>query len=380
MLASPELDAGRAYEHVRTLAEEIGPRVAGTAGEIAARDYIRRELESYGYDVTVQDFAFEASSFMPARIEVDGAAEPAFALDGSLAADAIGPLIDAGIGGADEFPLGAPSGAIALIQRGDLTFTEKVTNAQAAGAAGVIIYNSEPGRLLAALDVPAAIPAVSVSGAAGRALLDRLAVGPVRASVRVTPSQGTAFNVVAKPPGTATCETVTGAHYDSVAVGGTDDNASGTAATLELARVARARGLPGANCFVAFGAEELGLLGSRHFVAALTTDEISALRAMINLDVVGIAGDLNLIGSADLVDLARTEGLAAGIQAVPSELPPNANSDHASFLDASVPAVFLNIEDGMIHTRQDALDRIEPEALHAALTVAYGTLAALNRR
>lgn len=381
MLASLELDAGRAYEHVRRLAEEIGPRVAGTAGEIAARDYIRRELESYGYDVTIQDVAFDASGFLPARIEIDGAAEPSFALDGSPAGDATGPLIDAGGGTPDEFPLGAPSGPIALIERGGFPLAEKVRNAANAGASGVIIYNNEPGRLLAALDTPATVPVVGVTQASGRALLDRLAAGPVQASVHVTPPSGTAFNVVAKPAGVSACATVTGGHYDSVAVtGGADDNASGTAVTLEVARVAAARGLAGANCFVLFGAEEIGLLGSRHFVDALTADELNALRAMINIDVVGIPGELNLIGSADLVDLARLVGQVAGIRAVPSDLPANRGSDHASFLDAGVPVVFLNIEDQLIHTRQDALDRIEPDALQAALTIAYGTLEALSRR
>jgi aminopeptidase YwaD len=56
------VDGQRAYDHVKKLSVDIGPRVAGTPSEITARDYIRQTLESYGYDVTVQDFGFDASA------------------------------------------------------------------------------------------------------------------------------------------------------------------------------------------------------------------------------------------------------------------------------------------------------------------------------
>ena len=68
-VGAPVVDGQRVYEHVRKLAVEIGPRVAGTAGEVEARDYIRDTLSSYGYDVSVQDFAFDASAYLPARVD-----------------------------------------------------------------------------------------------------------------------------------------------------------------------------------------------------------------------------------------------------------------------------------------------------------------------
>jgi hypothetical protein len=75
-VGAPAVDGQRVYEHVRKLAVEIGPRVAGTPGEVEARDYIRDTLSSYGYDVSVQDFAFDASAYLPARVDFAPAADP----------------------------------------------------------------------------------------------------------------------------------------------------------------------------------------------------------------------------------------------------------------------------------------------------------------
>jgi serine protease len=80
-------------------------------------------------------------------------------------------LVSCGLGQAGQCPASV-SGNIALIQRGAITFAEKVTNAQAAGAAGAIIYNNQPGDFVGTLGTAGSwIPAVSVSGVTGEALL-----------------------------------------------------------------------------------------------------------------------------------------------------------------------------------------------------------------
>jgi Zn-dependent M28 family amino/carboxypeptidase len=203
----------------------------------------------------------------------------------------------------------------------------------------------------------------------------------VSAKVVVPPLSATGHNVVAKPTTGATCETVTGGHYDSVPVaGGADDNASGTAAVLEVARLAAANDLPGANCFVLFSAEELGLFGSAAYVEMLSDAEVNAMRAMLNIDVVGIDTPLQLIGTDDTVELARVAGDEIGVETVRSEGVPGGNSDHASFIREGIPAVFFNREDPLIHTAQDALGRIEAAKLEDAVRIAYATLEALNGR
>jgi len=378
-LGPPVADGQRALAHVRELAVTIGPRVAGTETEIEARDTIRSTLAGYGYDVTVQDFPFDASAFLPARVDAGGQAMQGFALSGSGGGKATGPLVVAGIGRPEDFPPGGARGAVALIKRGELTFSDKVANAIAAGAAGVVIYNSEAGNLQGDLSQAVTIPVVGISGTAGDNLASRATAGVLTATVTVSPPQGTAYNVIAKPKGVTQCATITGGHYDSVpATGGADDNAAGTAAVLETARVAAAMRLAGANCFVLFGAEEFGLLGSKAYGASLGAADVSALKAMLNLDVVGLPEGLVLLGTPSVVETARLAAQKLGLNATTGQMPDGAGSDYLSFQDAGVPAVMFYRDDNSIHTPTDAIDRISAQSLQEDVRVAIATLQALN--
>jgi Zn-dependent M28 family amino/carboxypeptidase len=265
------------------------------------------------------------------------------------------------------------------MQRAELSFTDKVANAIAAGASGAIIYNNEAGSMLGDLSAPVAIPVAGITQAAGEDLVTRVAAGAVDAAVTVSAPKGTAYNVIAKPKGVTQCATITGGHYDSVAVtGGADDNASGSAAVLESARVAAAMRLPGANCFALFSAEEFGLFGSKHYVEAMADGDLQALRAMIDLDVVGTKEGLTLFGSADLVETARLEAQRQGVTATPATLPKGTGSDHLSFERAGVPVVMLYRADALIHTPGDSFDRIDAGSLRETVELAVATLRALN--
>jgi hypothetical protein len=112
----------------------------------------------------------------------------------------------------------------------------------------------------------------------------------------------------------------------------------------------------------------------------MPTPELTGLRAMLNLDVVGVASELGLVGDADLIELARVEGQRAGVQAIPSSLPSGASSDHASFQAKGVPVVMFTRADDQIHTEQDAMGRIQPASLSDAATIAYATLSSLAAR
>jgi len=187
---------------------------------------------------------------------------------------------------------------------------------------------------------------------------------------------------------------VIGAHYDHLGRGwpdakagnagrihpGADDNASGVAVLLELARaMARERALqarsgkeasaPAARTvvFVAFSGEEAGLLGSRRFLEA-SAYAPSRLAAMINLDTVGRlgAGRLLVLGSGSASGWDRLlrgvrERTHAPVEIVPGD---PGGSDQKSFLDAGVPAVQLftgaNTD---YHTPGDTADRIDARGL-----------------
>ena len=143
---------------------------------------------------------------------------------------------------------------------------------------------------------------------------------------------------------------------------------------LEVARLAMANDLPGANCFVLFGAEEFGLFGSRHYVDTLSDADVAAMRAMINLDVIGLPKPITLIGDDDLAEVARGYAQEFGVEARPGTIPGGLGSDHASFQDAGIPVIFLYRHDELFHTPDDAIDRIDAQALEQAVIVAYATL------
>ncbi len=167
----------------------------------------------------------------------------------------------------------------------------------------------------------------------------------------------TGINLVGLIPGTdealRDAPLVVGAHYDHLGVQGADtypgadDNASGVALLLEVARTLNRAFTPRRPImFVAFSGEEQGLLGSRAFVAtppAPTTRQ--SLFAMINLDSVGrLEGrPLQVFGSESAYEwpfMAQGIGFTIGVA---SQFPAQsiAGSDHVSFLEAGIPAIHL---------------------------------------
>ena len=98
-------------------------------------------------------------------------------------------------------------------------------------------------------------------------------------------------NLIAVKPGTSPKRIVIGAHYDSVNVGrGAFDNASGVALLLQLAEDLHGATTPYTLVFVAFGAEEWGLLGSKAYVDSLTPTDLADTVLDVNFDSVA-AGD-----------------------------------------------------------------------------------------
>lgn len=190
---------------------------------------------------------------------------------------------------------------------------------------------------------------------------------------------GSTQNLIAERPGRGgdgRAVLVT-AHLDSINVRdgaaapapGADDNGSGAAGVLAVARALRDH--PGARDLrlILFGGEEQGLFGSRHYVAELDQAARERIHAVVNMDMIACrntpAPTVLLEGAA--ASQAALEELAAAAQAhtgltVQTSLMPF-NSDHVPFLDAGIPAV-LTIEgaDGAndrIHTAADTLEHID---------------------
>ena len=373
-LGDPDVD--RTFEHLRVLAVDIGIRPAGTDAEREAAEYIASQLRDAGYVVDIEAFDTtyrgDHSSLATAG---EGPSLQALALGASRNGAATAPLVHARLGDTEDFEGVDVSGAIALLDRGVIPFRDKAANAQDAGAVGVVIVNHDPGLFGGTLGELSGvtIPVIGIAGQSREALLVLAADGtPVTVTAGVGRREVTSQNVVGR---NGECRAYLGAHYDSVPFGpGANDNASGTALIIELARTHRVEGL----CVIAFGAEEVGLLGSQAFVDA---HDVSDTVFMLNFDMVARIGQRThdgprfVLGDAALAarGAAVADLLGYGIPA--GDFPMGASSDHAIFEHAGVPSITVySGGSDFIHTSLDTLDTVFREDLSIFLEVSTALL------
>lgn len=179
---------------------------------------------------------------------------------------------------------------------------------------------------------------------------------------------------------------VIGAHYDHLGLGeqggsrnqgviaihnGADDNASGVTALLEIAQkmAAEKDKIKRSIVFVAFGAEEKGLIGSQRFIDSAIVP-IESIKAMINLDMVGrlrnreleIHGAKTSLEADSLLNALNTDSLFR-LKLIPDGFGP---SDHASFYSKNIPVFFIHTglhED--YHTPNDDVALLNLEGMQA---------------
>ncbi|MET1114569.1 MAG: M28 family peptidase [Comamonas sp.] len=339
-----------------------GTRLAGTPGFDASLAYAKKVLTEAGYSVSVQPFEFPvsrvetsilrapgqlASQSLPHRVpdyagsaEVTAAANPPSGPEGCTAADYAG----------------FARGDIALLRRGGCDLEDKVAAAEHAGAAGAVIYsldNLPPAGNLSA-DSPQHFPVVLVSQDVGRDLLKRPPGGrTLHLQTRTSRSMATTYNLLAESTsGDPAHVTMVGAHLDSVrAGGGSNDNGSGVAAVLETARqMARVKPLNQLR-FALWGAEEQGLLGSRHYVRNLDEAARAKLGLYLNFDMIGSPNPVYYVyggdGSAGSQAISSPKASARIVNTFSdfytarklASKPMNSGgrSDHKPFADIGVP-------------------------------------------
>jgi peptidase M28-like protein/PA domain-containing protein len=217
------------------------------------------------------------------------------------------------------------------------------------------------------------------------------AIPSVRATVRVdvVPSGQHTANVLALLPGTDEKLrdewVIVGAHYDHVGENeagevwnGADDNASGTATMLGIAEALAAGPPPKRSVlFVAFGAEEKGLLGSMNYLDDPAVP-LAQTVAMVNLDMVGRnkPDHVTLIGarsSPEVQTLAERAAKDVGMTLDDDGEPFFDQSDHAGFYHRGIPVAFLTtMEHADYHHATDTADKIDGDKMEriARLTLA----------
>jgi len=237
------------------------------------------------------------------------------------------------------------------------------------GATAVILFNTSDIEDKLKFDSKDRTPALNIpivfvtKAAAKKYLSDQTATLDIKLKVDVGEKKRTGRNVIAYLDNGAARTIVLGAHYDHLGYGednnsmlrtgeklihnGADDNASGTAALIELARILKSGKQKNNNyLFIAFSAEELGLNGSKFFTENPTID-FKNINYMINMDMVGRLNDSSnvvTIGGygtspqwGTLIDPANKKNPFV-IRIDSSGTGP---SDHTSFYRKDIPVLFF---------------------------------------
>ncbi|MCR6719629.1 MAG: M20/M25/M40 family metallo-hydrolase, partial [Chitinophagaceae bacterium] len=217
-----------------------------------------------------------------------------------------------------------------------------------------------------ATDKTAALPVPVIyfqNDAAKKYLSDVTAPLPIRINIKFAEKTRTGHNVVGFIDNGATNTVILGAHFDHLGYGedgnsmlrtgeklihnGADDNASGTAALLELARILKTSKAKNNNyLFIAFSGEELGLYGSKYYTEHPTID-LSRANYMINMDMVGrlsdstktvAVGGFGTSPTWSKVIIPQDKKRAFQIKTDSTGTGP---SDHTSFYRKDIPVLFF---------------------------------------
>lgn len=309
------------------------------------------------------------------------------------------------------------------------TFVNKAINAKNHGARGVIIVNDTPnhpgdrdtlmkfgqasgptdaGLFFAQISAGTAEAWIKASGHNLKTVVDSInkdvkpqsfALPGVTATmtVGILHEKKQVHNVAAYIPGETDEYVIVGAHYDHLGLGdehslapsqigqihhGADDNASGTAAVIELARYfSKQPKLKRGILFMTFAGEELGLLGSSYFTEHPLLPLDKAV-AMLNMDMIGRIREgkvyVNGTGTGSTLDaIVAGVTIPEGLKIDLSESTGYGGSDHISFTAKQVPVIFFfSGLHGDYHKPSDTADKIDARSA-SALAGYVGEIASL---
>src|SRR5947209_1076408 len=274
-------------------------RAVGTPGYDASVDYVVGKLRDKGFDVQTMQFDAHVFHSDPGSVTVADKKVDARALEYSLGTPpggVTGPLVATPADGTpgcnpadyDSLPVNV-NGAVVMVDRGTCPFSQKAGAAAQKGAVAMVVADNVVEEHIAGTlgeTNAVKIPVVGVTKADGALL--RTTTGPATVQVAADTKTITARNVIAQTKTGSTRDVVmAGAHLDSVPEGpGINDNGSGVAAVLETAlQLGPSPGIHNAVRFGFWGAEELGLIGSRKYVESLDVNALKDIALYMNFDM-----------------------------------------------------------------------------------------------
>ncbi|OBI21967.1 amidohydrolase [Mycobacterium sp. E2327] len=272
-----------------------GTRAVGTPGYEASVDYVVNTLRHSGFDVQTPEFSARVFHGDKPTVTVGGVAVEARALEFSLGTppDGVsGPLVAVPAGadpGCRPSDFDGARGAVVLVDRGTCPFAQKEDAAVQRGAVAMIIADNVDEQQMGGTlgpDTDVKIPVLSVTKSTGLQL--RGQPGPTTIKLNASVQNVKARNVIAQTKtGSTTDVVMAGAHLDSVPEGpGINDNGSGVAAVLETAvQLGNSPPVHNGVRFGFWGAEELGLIGSRNYVESLNLEGLKDIALYLNFDM-----------------------------------------------------------------------------------------------
>jgi Zn-dependent M28 family amino/carboxypeptidase len=373
-------DAG--WDHLETLVD-IGNRMAGQDGEREALEATRDAFAEAGCrDARIEEFDLQGWIRGDAGIETPRGTQDCIALPRSPAGEASGELVDLGAGLPEDFEDADVEGKIVLVSttvpdwyERFIHRREKYYHAVEGGAAAFVFRNHVEGCLpptgsVGTGDAPIGdIPAVGVSKEVGARLARRATGEDVSVSVTCETPETTSGNAMAELGPETDEEIIVSSHVDAHDIAeGAMDNGAGTATIVEIAHALSRReaDLDTRVRFIAYGAEEVGLVGST--VESERADH-DTIKAIVNVDsnVYGRTLQLTTHGFEELGEAANrvSSHFDHPIETVPDLVP---HSDHWPFVRHGVPGYMVAGKTegrgrGFGHTFADTFEKLEARNL-----------------
>ncbi|MEE2754995.1 MAG: M28 family peptidase [Candidatus Latescibacterota bacterium] len=387
-------------DNLTVLCDDFGSRFGGTAGERQAADFFRNKFREYGLRKPRKERYRYASwsrgvttleIVEPIHKEIPCIALP-YCPSGTLEAE----LVSVGNGMPSDFDAAGRRLREKIVMATSASSqdhrfvhrSEKYARSALAGASGFIFMNHYDGLGPATGSIAdnqeAIMPGISVSKEDGsflQRLMARKGNVTLKLKTRNRTAEKTSWNVVAELPGNEHPDqwVMAGCHYDGHDISqGANDPVSGMVCVQEAARVLKKYAAARLGCgirFVAFGTEEIGLIGAKNYVQQ-HADELDQIRLYINMDSAGGVGRKGIVMHRrpeldETFSVAKTQMKYD----MPYGQGMSAFSDHFPFFEAGVPTCGMGDVEGVFsgrgygHTAHDTLDKIKLADLREASSV-----------
>jgi Iap family predicted aminopeptidase len=377
------ITGAEAYTFLETISDKYGPRMIGTEAHRMSMDYLEASLKELGIETRRQAFPYPGWIRGESRVEL---LEP---VSRELRAAALGYVGSfSGVEGEvayvsekdiAEFDEAGIQDRILLVRQ-NVTYSldDMRTLAEEHGVRGMLYINRVNGGQLLTRTAnrtgeATPFPVLTITQEEGlwmKRMTEEERTVRVRLSTTGQLKEFEGENLIATLPGDSGERVILGGHFDSWDLGqGSIDNGLGVAQIHDVARLLKKHSPANRHTveFVWFDAEEFGLWGSHYYADAV---DLSDVRAMVNLDMVGRPIAINAMGFDGLVPVLEqySESLGAWAFDKPVANKTWLGSDHHPFILKGVPSITFNApmdhdDVRYYHDFADTMDKVDPVML-----------------